>query len=68
MEKIRKEFSEYISLRNLNNSFFAKPENSVEEQEKMIGYAEEFFQRLEIPYRVVLLSSGDMGKVAAKDI
>ena len=32
----------------------------------MIGYAEEFFQRLNIPHRVVLLSSGDMGKVAAK--
>jgi len=45
---------------------FAKPEDSVEEQETMIRYAEEFFQRLKIPHRVVLLSSGDMGKVAAK--
>jgi len=45
---------------------FAKPEDSVEEQETMIRYAEEFFQKLKIPHRVVLLSSGDMGKVAAK--
>jgi len=45
---------------------FAKPEDSVEEQEMMIRYAEEFFQKLKIPHRVVLLSSGDMGKVAAK--
>ena len=45
---------------------FAKPEDSDMEQEKMIGCAEEFYQNLGIPHRVVLLSSGDMGKVAAK--
>jgi len=45
---------------------FARPEDSESEQEKMIGYAEEFYQKLGIPHRVVLLSSGDMGKVAAK--
>ena len=45
---------------------FTKPEDSESEQEKMIGYTEEFYQKLGIPYRVVLLSSGDMGKVAAK--
>ncbi len=43
MEKIRKGFSEYTNLKNLNNSFLLKPENSVEEQEKMIRYSEEFF-------------------------
>ena len=32
----------------------------------MLGYAEEFFRELNIPHKVVLLSSGDMGKVAAK--
>jgi len=32
----------------------------------MIGITEEFFQKLEIPHRVVLLSSGDMGKISAK--
>ena len=45
---------------------FAKPEDSYLEQEKMIGYAEEFYQKLGIPHKVVLLSSGDMGKIAAK--
>ena len=45
---------------------FTQPEDSESEQEKMIGYTEEFYQKLGIPYRVVLLSSGDMGKVAAK--
>ena len=32
----------------------------------MIAITEEFFQKLEIPYRTVLLSSGDMGKISAK--
>jgi seryl-tRNA synthetase len=32
----------------------------------MISVAEEFYQSLEIPYRVMLLSTGDMGKVSAK--
>ena len=45
---------------------FSKPEDSDMEQEKMIGCTEEFYQKLGIPHRVVLLSSGDMGKVAAK--
>ena len=45
---------------------FAKPEDSEKEQEKMIEYAEEFYQKLGIPHRVVLLSSADMGKVAGK--
>jgi len=45
---------------------FSKPEDSWKEHEKMIGVTEEFFQKLEIPHRVVLLSSGDMGKISAK--
>ena len=45
---------------------FSKPEDSDMEQEKMIECAEEFYQKLGIPHRVVLHSSGDMGKVAAK--
>ncbi len=45
---------------------FAKPEDSVNEQEKMIACSEEFFQKLGIPHRVILLSSGDMGKVSSK--
>ena len=45
---------------------FAKPENSWDEHEKMISTTEEFYQKLEIPFKVKLLSSGDMGKVSAK--
>ena len=45
---------------------FTKPENSWNEHEKMISIAEEFYKKLEIPFKVMLLSSGDMGKVSAK--
>ena len=45
---------------------FAKPEDSWDEHEKMLKVTEEFYQNLEVPHRVVLLSSGDMGKVSAK--
>lgn len=45
---------------------FARPEESWKEHERMLAVAEEFYQKLEIPYRVMLLSSGDMGKVSAK--
>lgn len=45
---------------------FARPEESWKEHERMLSVAEEFYQNLEIPYKVVLLSSGDMGKVSAK--
>ena len=45
---------------------FARPEDSWKEHEKMLSVAEEFYQKLEIPHRVMLLSTGDMGKVSAK--
>ena len=45
---------------------FTRPEDSWKEHEKMLSIAEEFYQKLEIPYRVMLLSSGDMGKISAK--
>ena len=45
---------------------FAKPEDSWKEHEKMLSIAEEFYQKLEIPYRVMLLSTGDTGKISAK--
>jgi seryl-tRNA synthetase len=45
---------------------FCKPEDSWREHEMLIRNAEEFFQSLEIPYRVVLLCSGDLGKTSAK--
>lgn len=45
---------------------FARPEESWDEHERMLQVAEAFYQSLGIPYRVVLLSSTDMGKISAK--
>ncbi|MEM3172486.1 MAG: serine--tRNA ligase [Candidatus Nitrosotenuis sp.] len=45
---------------------FARPEESWKEHESMLGIVEEFYQQLGIPYRVMVLSSGDLGKVSAK--
>lgn len=45
---------------------FTRPDESWKEHEKMLLVAEEFYQNLEIPYKIMLLSSGDMGKVSAK--
>ena len=42
------------------------PERSFEALEEMVGHAEVILQRLELPYRVVLLSTGDMGFAATK--
>ena len=40
---------------------FVKPETSYDELEKLTHDAEEVLQKLEIPYRVVRLSTGDLG-------
>ncbi|PIQ85987.1 MAG: serine--tRNA ligase [Candidatus Omnitrophica bacterium CG11_big_fil_rev_8_21_14_0_20_45_26] len=45
---------------------FVKPETSLDELEKLVKDAEEVLQLLEIPYRVVLLASGDLSFAAAK--
>jgi seryl-tRNA synthetase len=45
---------------------FTRPEDSWKEHERMLEIAEEFYQNLEIPHRVMLLSSGDLGKISAK--
>lgn len=45
---------------------FSRPEESWNEHEKMLANVEEFYQKMGLPYRVMLLSSGDMGKVSAK--
>ncbi|MEQ8356952.1 MAG: serine--tRNA ligase [Kiloniellaceae bacterium] len=42
------------------------PETSAEELERMVGCAEEVLKRLGLPYRTMVLSSGDMGFAAAK--
>ena len=45
---------------------FVKPEGSDRELESLVKDAEEVLQALELPYRVVLLGSGDMSFAAAK--
>ena len=45
---------------------FSKPEQSWKEHERLIANAEELFQLLKIPYRVVNVCTGDLGTVAAK--
>lgn len=45
---------------------FADPEKSYEELESLTMDAEEVLQKLEIPYRVVKICSGDLGFTAAK--
>ena len=42
------------------------PEQSAEEHERMTKCAETVLQKLELPYRVVVLSTGDMGFAAQK--
>ena len=42
------------------------PEKSYEALEEMVGHAENILKALELPYRVVLLCTGDMGFGAAK--
>ncbi len=45
---------------------FVKPENSYDELEKLTNDAEKLLQGLGIPYRVVCLSTGDLGFSSAK--
>ncbi|WP_157927673.1 serine--tRNA ligase [Candidatus Nitrosotalea okcheonensis] len=45
---------------------FTRPEDSWHEHERMLAIAEEFYQKIGIPYRIMLLSSVDLGKVSAK--
>ena len=45
---------------------FARPEDSEMEQQSMLAQAEKVLRLLELPYRVIVLSTGDMGFSAAK--
>ena len=45
---------------------FARPADSPAEHEQMTAHAEAVLQRLELPYRVVLLAAGDLGFASAK--
>ncbi len=42
------------------------PDKSYEALEEMVGHAEAILQKLELPYRVITLCTGDMGFSAAK--
>jgi seryl-tRNA synthetase len=45
---------------------YCRPEDSWQEHERLLATSQEFLDRLGIPYRVMLLSSGDTGKISAK--
>ena len=45
---------------------FARPEQSNEEHERLTGHAEAILQRLDLPYRKVLLCAGDTGAASSK--
>jgi seryl-tRNA synthetase len=45
---------------------FSHPDRSYDELERLTSNAEEVLKRLELPYRTVLLCSGDMGFASAK--
>jgi seryl-tRNA synthetase len=42
------------------------PEKSIEEHERMLSCAEDVLKRLELPYRIVTLCTGDMGFASQK--
>jgi len=43
-----------------------EPNNCINELDRMLGCAEKILEKLDIPYRVILLSTGDMGFSAEK--
>src|SRR5215203_5982489 len=45
---------------------FTSPDESYNELERLTGNAEEVLKRLEVPYRTMLLATGDMGFASAK--
>jgi len=45
---------------------FVKPDGSYDELEKLLSHAEEVLKRLQLPYRVITLCTGDIGFSSAK--
>ena len=45
---------------------YSRPEDSWKEHERMLTITEEFYNKIGIPYRTVLLCSADLGKISAK--
>lgn len=54
------------AFEKIEQFILTEPEKSWEEFEKMIGTAEEFYQGLKLPYRVVGIVSGELNNAAAK--
>ena len=45
---------------------YAHPDDAVEEHRRLLGWEREYFDSLEIPYRVIDVASGDLGASAAR--
>jgi len=45
---------------------YAHPDDAVEEHRRLLGWEKEYFDSLEIPYRVIDVASGDLGASAAR--
>lgn len=45
---------------------YSNPESSNAEHERMLSLTEKFYQNLNLPYQVMLLCSGDTGKISSK--
>lgn len=45
---------------------FSRPEDSWKEHERMLELTERIYENLGLPFRTVLLCSGDLGKISAK--
>lgn len=53
-------------FQKIEQFIFCRPEDSERHHEELRANAEEIFQRLKVPYRVVNVCTGDIGTVAAK--
>ena len=45
---------------------FCHPDEAVEEHRRLLGWERQFFDSLEVPYRVIDVASGDLGSSAAR--
>jgi seryl-tRNA synthetase len=45
---------------------FCKPEDAQDEHKRLLAWEKEFFNSLEIPYRVIDVASGDLGASAVR--
>lgn len=45
---------------------FCRPEDAAEEHRRLLAWEREFFDKLEVPYRVIEVAAGDLGVSAAR--